>query len=253
MEYVLNAPVHVNGGDGYDKLRVIGTEFSDSIVITALGVFGIGLQVDYAEIEELQVDAAEGNDTFYVLSTSPDVLTTLYGGLGSDRFLIGADVPELRSAAGVLLYPATTGPHTLSGIGSRLLTIEGASGTGTAGGLGDPVLLPGETNALASVGNVLAFARDRAGGVDRHPHDRRRGARGGWLRRPALARGSNHRDQLRPRRRPVLAGRGRHVGLGREQRHPNIDEPEPARPRVGTPHGREPVRRHAPQRQLLRR
>ena len=36
------------------------------------------------------------------------------------------------------------------------LIIDGFSGNGAATGLGDPVMLPGETNDLASVGDVLS-------------------------------------------------------------------------------------------------
>ena len=84
VEYVLNAPIHVNGGDGTDAMRIVGTEFSDQIVITATGIFGMGVNVTYGEIERLEIDAAEGNDTFYVLSTALGVETWLYGGLGSE-------------------------------------------------------------------------------------------------------------------------------------------------------------------------
>ena len=97
VEYVINAPVHVYGGDGNDTLLVIGTEFSDQIVVTDTGVYGMGVTVDYHEIEFFKIDAAEGNDTFYVLSTAAAVETWLYGGLGSDRFSIAGDVPQIMS------------------------------------------------------------------------------------------------------------------------------------------------------------
>src|SRR5262249_56096561 len=41
--YAANAPVNINGGDGFDTVTVIGTEFSDDLVVTAGGVFGAGL------------------------------------------------------------------------------------------------------------------------------------------------------------------------------------------------------------------
>ena len=40
-------PVSVDGGTGFDKLVVLGTEFADDIVITAKGIFGAGLNVRY--------------------------------------------------------------------------------------------------------------------------------------------------------------------------------------------------------------
>jgi Ca2+-binding RTX toxin-like protein/subtilisin-like proprotein convertase family protein len=155
VEYVLNAPVNVLGGDGVDSLKVIGTEFSDQIVITATGIFGMGINVTYGEIEKLEIDGAEGNDLFYVLSTAAGVETYIYGGLGSDRFSIAGDVPQIMSGS-TQIYPATSGSHELDGI-QGLLHIDGLAGAGSAGGLGIPVMLPGETNGLPSTGGVLGY------------------------------------------------------------------------------------------------
>ena len=71
VEYNINAPVSVDGGPGFDKLVVLGTEFADHIVVTDKGVFGAGLTVTYQNIEVLEVDALEGDDTIDVLSTAP--------------------------------------------------------------------------------------------------------------------------------------------------------------------------------------
>ena len=38
-QYNVNAPVSVDGGTGFDKLVVLGTEFADDIVITAKGIY----------------------------------------------------------------------------------------------------------------------------------------------------------------------------------------------------------------------
>jgi Ca2+-binding RTX toxin-like protein len=166
VEYVVNAAIAIDGGDGFDTIRIIGTEFSDTFVITKNGITGAGINITYTNIEALEIDGAEGNDTFYVLSTDPNVKTTLFGGLGSDRFFIGADVPVIKDGSGTVLFPATVGPHTLGEIGSQLLTIDGAAGKGSAGGLGTPVMLPGETNVLPSVGAVLAYTGTGAGGTN---------------------------------------------------------------------------------------
>ena len=42
IQYAVNAPVNINGGDGFDTVIVIGTEFGDDFVVTAHGVFGAG-------------------------------------------------------------------------------------------------------------------------------------------------------------------------------------------------------------------
>ncbi|HEV3085266.1 MAG TPA: hypothetical protein VGY66_36260, partial [Gemmataceae bacterium] len=159
IQYVLDADVDVTGGLGTNTLKIIGTEFDDQVVITKDGIFGIGVHVNYKKIQVLEIDAGEGDDTFYVLSTDPTMQTKLDGGLGSDKFVIGGDVPEIDGldAQGnkVVLFPATVGPHSLAGIDN--LTLDGAGGAGNAGLL-IPLLLPGETNVLPSEGSVLAYA-----------------------------------------------------------------------------------------------
>ena len=89
VEYAVNAPVAIDGGPGVNTVVVIGTEFSDTFVITPTGVFGAGLFVSYVNVQILEVDGLQGDDHFLVQGTSPFVATALYGGLGSDRFDIG--------------------------------------------------------------------------------------------------------------------------------------------------------------------
>ncbi len=159
IQYVLNAQVDVTGGTGTNTLVIIGTEFNDQFVITKDGVFGGGVDVNYTNIQQLVVDAGEGDDTFYVLSTDPSVHTVLDGGLGNNNFVIGGDVPEIDGLDNnnnpIVLFPATVGPHSMAGIDN--LTIDGEGGNGTEGGLNTPVMLPGETNTLPSTGNVLTY------------------------------------------------------------------------------------------------
>ena len=156
VQYVLNAPVDIDGGTGNNTVRIIGTEFSDQFVITNSSVYGAGLSLsNYVNISTLEIDSAEGNDTFYVVSTSISTVTKLYGGLGSDRFVIGGDIPDVLSGS-TIIYPATAGPHVTSGIAGELI-LDGGPLNGTAGGLGTPVMLPGETNVLPPSGAVLAY------------------------------------------------------------------------------------------------
>lgn len=75
----MNSPVDVNGGDGFDTVKVIGTEFADDFVITKDGVYGGGLNVRYVNIESLRIDCAEGDDRVYVESTSEKVSTEILG------------------------------------------------------------------------------------------------------------------------------------------------------------------------------
>ncbi len=64
IKYAVNAPVNIDGGDGFDTVVVIGTEFGDDFVITPNGVFGAGLNVNFVNIEALEIDGGAGNDRF---------------------------------------------------------------------------------------------------------------------------------------------------------------------------------------------
>ena len=92
VEYNVNAPVSVDGGTGFNKLIVLGTEFADHIVVTAGGIFGAGLQVKFTNIQVLEIDALQGDDTIDVLSTAPGMAVRILGGLGSDTINVAGDV-----------------------------------------------------------------------------------------------------------------------------------------------------------------
>jgi Ca2+-binding RTX toxin-like protein len=161
IQYVLNAKVNVDGGDGTDTLRIIGTEFADRFLVTKNGIFGAGLNVSYKNIEKLEVDGAEGDDEFYVLSTGLTdpvsgnaIDVSIYGGLGNDLFSIAGDSAAVQK--GTTKLPAAVQPHRVNLI-QGALHVDGAGGKGSAGGLGTPVMLPGETSQLASDGKVLAY------------------------------------------------------------------------------------------------
>jgi Ca2+-binding RTX toxin-like protein len=92
VEYNINAPVSIDGGTGFDKVVVLGTEFADHIVITDTGIYGAGMSVTYENVEVLEIDGLEGDDSFDVLSTAPGLVTRVIGGLGSDAINVGGDV-----------------------------------------------------------------------------------------------------------------------------------------------------------------
>ncbi len=113
ISYTVNAPVHIEGGDGFDTVTVVGTEFGDDFVVTSSGVFGAGLFVQYNGVERVIVDALEGNDTFFVESTSESVSLEIIGGLGSDTFNVGggdSDKPitvvsnDLQGHSGLVMH-----------------------------------------------------------------------------------------------------------------------------------------------------
>ena len=92
IQYVINAPVSIDGGDGYDSVVVIGTEFQDNFVITKDGIYGAGLNVTYERVESIELDAMEGDDNFFVLSTHEDWSAVVIGNKGSDIFNVAGDV-----------------------------------------------------------------------------------------------------------------------------------------------------------------
>ncbi len=94
VQYNVNAPVSIDGGNGVDKLVVLATEFADDIVITANKIYGVGLNVRYASVEIVEVDGLEGDDEFFVQSTEFGVAYRIIGGLGSDTINVAGDVVE---------------------------------------------------------------------------------------------------------------------------------------------------------------
>src|SRR5262249_49497769 len=55
IQYNVNAPLSIDGGSGYDKVVVLGTEKNDNFVITNQGIFGAGLHVTYDNVESVEV------------------------------------------------------------------------------------------------------------------------------------------------------------------------------------------------------
>ncbi|MDA8440737.1 MAG: hypothetical protein M0Z51_18020, partial [Propionibacterium sp.] len=92
VQYNINAPVSVDGGSGFNKLVVLGTEFADHIVVTADAIYGAGIQVKFRNIQVVEVNALQGDDTIDILSTAPGVVTRVVGGLGSDIINVAGDV-----------------------------------------------------------------------------------------------------------------------------------------------------------------
>jgi len=162
IKYAVNAPVGIDGGDGFDTVQVIGTEFSDDFVITDYGVFGAGLNVTYVNIERLKVDGAEGDDRYFVLSTDANVVTEIDGGLGSDTFFVGgspSDSPiyvtsnDLRGYNGIILDSVeNVGPTT---------GYEGVKIDGIAANVADndePFIVVTESGGFSSVTEDISAA-----------------------------------------------------------------------------------------------
>ncbi|MCE8556437.1 calcium-binding protein [Ruegeria pomeroyi] len=136
VTYNLNAPVSIDGGAGYDKVIVLGTEFGDAFVIREDGVFGGGLNVSFENIEVLEVDGLEGDDDFFVLSTPIGVAVRIIGNLGSDVINIAGDVTEQISSAGLEGQSSVINHDVLSDGRYEGLSIEGVEMTVAGDGSG---------------------------------------------------------------------------------------------------------------------
>ena len=115
IQYAINAPVSIDGGAGFDSVVVLGTPFGDNFVVTAYGIFGAGLNVRFTNVESAELDALEGNDTIYVVSTSEKLVTTVIGGLGSDTINIMGDVTERIVSNDLLGRSGVISHNVLSG------------------------------------------------------------------------------------------------------------------------------------------
>ncbi|MDX6640592.1 MAG: hypothetical protein QOF12_1603, partial [Solirubrobacteraceae bacterium] len=138
FEYNINAPVSIDGGGGLDTVIAIGTEANDTFVITSDGVTGGGLSISFVHIERLEVDGLSGDDTFYVLSTPPGVVTTLVGDNGNDTFNIGGDVtlPIVARAAtgqnGFINHSVSSADPAFNGIFAPGVTVNSTGGGSSA-------------------------------------------------------------------------------------------------------------------------
>ncbi|HET9220026.1 MAG TPA: hypothetical protein VFR18_23810 [Terriglobia bacterium] len=160
--YVVNAPVGIDGGDGFDTVRIIGTEFSDDFVVTDSGVFGAGLNVTYVNIEKLVGDGAEGDDRFFVLSTGLEVVTEIDGGLGSDTFFVGGNPSrspisvvsnDLRGHSGIILHSVESSLTESEWDG---LPVEGISAN--VGDGSEDMIIVSETGGRSTVFEGAAYS-----------------------------------------------------------------------------------------------
>lgn len=134
VEYATNANVDINGGDGLDTVRVLGTQFGDTFIVTEDGVSGSGLMIHFTAVETLELHAGDGDDTVYMLGTPSNLRTTIYGGAGSDRFFIAGQAPG-----------ETDRPLVLGRIAGPIL-LEGGPGDPSIFGIPGAIMLPGETD-----------------------------------------------------------------------------------------------------------
>src|SRR5260370_3657752 len=151
--YNMNAPVSVDGGTGFNKLIILGTEYADHIVVTAKAVYGVGLWVTYVHIQVLEIDTLEGDDTIDVLSTPPGMETRVIGGLGSDTINVGGDVVgdvfarDITGSSGLVNHLVSSADPRYNG-----LVVQGVDLSVARPGQGQVVI--NESRACASPGDT---------------------------------------------------------------------------------------------------
>ena len=109
-DYLQNANVNIDGGPGIDTMVINGTPISDVFVIADNFVAGAGRFINFVNIERLEINGADGDDQFYILSTGPGLDTTVRGGSGNDEVHLGGDMsgaiaPILRDLPEYLFTP----------------------------------------------------------------------------------------------------------------------------------------------------
>ena len=92
VEYALNAPVDIKGGAGLNTLVILGTELNDTFVVTSVGISGAGVDVNYTNIQVIEVDTQGGDDSVYIGDVAAGSVVKAFGGAGSDTFYV-AELP----------------------------------------------------------------------------------------------------------------------------------------------------------------
>ena len=157
IEFVANAPIDIDGGEGTDTVRMLGTFRDDQYIVDADGITGPGASITFTNIEILEINSGDGNDEIFVRSTAANLRLVVYGGAGSDRIYVGAPVPGSAS------NPAFT--NTLQGINGPVL-IDGGPGAGSAFGLAVSLRLPSETDTSLPPGAGGMMTEEQADDVD---------------------------------------------------------------------------------------
>ena len=93
VQYNINAPVSIDGGTGFDKVVVLGTEFADHIVITDKGDLRRRPHRHLRQHRGARGRRRSKATTTSTCSSTPaGVVTRVIGGLGSDTINVAGDV-----------------------------------------------------------------------------------------------------------------------------------------------------------------
>ncbi len=92
IRYVANGPVKIDGGNGFDRLVLEGTEFADDFVVTDTDIFGGGRSVSFTNLESIVILGGAGDDNIWVLGNGLPL--EINGGTGNDTVHIGGQAPD---------------------------------------------------------------------------------------------------------------------------------------------------------------
>ena len=107
-------------------------------MIASDGVWGAGLSVSYANIEWLEIDGMEGDDHFFIVSSSEKYITVISGNLGSDTFDLSGDVTETivsldpSGLSGTIQHEATSDDPNYNGIAIPDVAITSGTSSSTS-------------------------------------------------------------------------------------------------------------------------
>jgi len=102
-------------------------------------VFGGGLSISFSNIEELSVACQEGNDLVSVLSTTPTLSLSLFGYLGTDRFVVTPRRVDpvvsknLRGHRGILEHEISSMDDQYDGLLIQGVAVDVLDNDGTSG------------------------------------------------------------------------------------------------------------------------
>lgn len=122
-------PTVYHAGSGIlDFLTVRGTASDDALTVEATKVSGSGTSVTYDnEVDNLRVEAGDGNDTINVLSISATIVTVVAGGAGNDTATVQAPL------AAVLTFQDGDGDDRLILVGTNADETFNLGGTTVTG------------------------------------------------------------------------------------------------------------------------
>lgn len=117
----VDAPVEFTGGNGTDTLTIAAASANAAAYSLDDGSIAAGGTADFATIEQLNVLAGDGADTFEIRATSPGVSVHVDAAGGNDQFVVDSNGSSTAGGSVDLIRSALT---LAGGAGTNSLTLE---------------------------------------------------------------------------------------------------------------------------------